>query len=289
MTRVAVACGSGGFKCVFIHGVLSAFEEAGLSGSTYAAASASVAAGAFAAVGIAREVGVDYWLRARRVLDRPGAGMSDVVLQCIADYGPRIHVRLFEPSTPRFIVAANAVVTAEAAAQTQGAGARTLGRRLLVSAARGDRSWADANLSLQLFDSATAGMEDRLSAANFDSVAYASTRMLHAWTVPAWVAGRAYVDASYTCMCPAVEVGEAGPCEAVVAIAAEHGPLYRDLFGTEQLPAHVLDRPIHVVQPPRDLRDLGVDYTTATEDGLVAAYQLGEAQGRELVTRWQIP
>jgi hypothetical protein len=285
VTQLAIACGSGGFKCVFIHGVLSAFEAAGVRGSAYAASSASVAPAGFAAVGEARDVGVEYWLRARRILDRPGAGMSEVVLQCIADFGARIHAALFESAAPRFIIATSAVVNPEAAAQTQGSAARSLGRRLLVSAARGDRSWADANLALHLFDTAPDGTATRLSSENFDSVAYASTRMLHAWTVPAWVAGRAYVDASYTCACPVVEIADARPSDEIIAIAAEHGPLYRDLFGAELLPDTVRGGPVHVVQPPHDLRDLGVDYAGATEDGLVAAYRLGEAQGRRLLDR----
>jgi hypothetical protein len=61
VTQVAIACGSGGFKCVFIHGVLSAFEAAGVRGSAYAAASASVAPAGFAAVGEARDIGVEYY------------------------------------------------------------------------------------------------------------------------------------------------------------------------------------------------------------------------------------
>src|SRR6266567_375737 len=34
---LAIACASGGFKGVFVHGVLSAFEEAGLNVEAYAA------------------------------------------------------------------------------------------------------------------------------------------------------------------------------------------------------------------------------------------------------------
>jgi predicted acylesterase/phospholipase RssA len=42
--RFAIACASGGFKAIFVHGVLSAFEEANFLPDAYGAASASVLA-----------------------------------------------------------------------------------------------------------------------------------------------------------------------------------------------------------------------------------------------------
>lgn len=284
-SSLAVACASGGFKGVFVHGVLSAFEAAGLRADAYAASSASVASTAFAAIGIANEVGVEYWLRARRVLDRPSGGMSEVVLQCIADYAPIIRASLFRPGMPRFVIAASAVITREGASQTQGDAARALGRRLLVDAARRDCSWAKAHLALQLFDSASPSQAGRLSPDNFDDVAYASTRMLHAWTVPAWVDARAYVDASYTCACPAVEMAHAGYA-ALIAVAPEPGPIYRDLFRTEALPETERGVPIHMVRPGADPRDMGVDYADATDGGLVEVYRRGEEQGRKFADLW---
>ena len=56
---LAIACAAGGFKGVFVHGVLSAFEAAGLRADAYAASSASVASAGFAAIGSANEVGVE--------------------------------------------------------------------------------------------------------------------------------------------------------------------------------------------------------------------------------------
>src|SRR5687767_9137857 len=150
---LAIACASGGFKGVFAHGVLSAFEAAGFRADAYAASSASVASTAFAAAGLAGKVGVEYWLRAARVLERSGATMSDVVLQCVRDYAPLVRTALFEPGMPRLMIAASAVTSPEAAEQTQGTGASMLGRRLLVAAGRSDRTWADANLALHLYDS----------------------------------------------------------------------------------------------------------------------------------------
>jgi len=276
---VAVACASGGFKGVFVHGVLSAFESAGLHVDAYAASSASVASTGFAVVGRASEVGVEYWVRARQVLDRPGQGMSQVLMQCIESYAPVVRPAAFEPGRPRLLIVASEVVTQEAAELTQGGGARGLGRRLLVAAARGDRSWAGKHLERRIFDSQARVGEFQLNADNFDEVAYASTRMLHACDIPAWVEGKPFVDASYTCLCPAIELAELGYSE-VVAVAAETGPLWRDLLGREPMPQHWGATPIDVIRPEQDPREFGVDFATASDEGLLAAYRQGEEQGR---------
>jgi len=276
---LAVACASGGFKGVFVHGVLSALEEAGLNVEAYAASSASVASASFAVVGRAREVGVEYWIRALQVLDQPGQGMSQVVLQCIENYAPLVRPAVFEPGRPRLLITASEVMTQEAAVLTQGDGARALGRRLLVAAARGDHSWVDEHLERRVFDSEAPAGEFQLNADNFDQVAYASTRMLHAWDVPAWVDGKPFVDASYTCLCPAIELAELGYSD-VVAVAAETGPLWHDLFWREQVPQHWGATSIDVISPERDPSELGVDFAAALDEGLSAAYRLGERQGR---------
>ena len=279
MRTAAVACASGGFKGVFVHGVLSAFERAGLHLDAYAASSASVSSAGFAVVGRASEVGVEYWVRARHVLDRPGQGMSQVVLECIENYAPLVRPAAFAPGRPRLVIAASEVVTEEAAALTQGEGARGLGRRLLAAAARADRSWADEHLKRRIFDSHARDGVFRLDEDNFDQVTYASTRMLHAWDIPASVEGKPFVDASYTCLCPAVEVAEFGYAE-VVAVATEPGPLWRDLFRRERIPRRWGSTSIHVIRPEQEPRDLGVDFADASEDGLLAVYRHGEEQGR---------
>lgn len=279
---VAVACASGGFKGVFVHGVLSAFERAGLHVDAYAASSASVASTGFAVVGRASQVGVEYWVRARQVLDRPGQGMSQVLIQCIESYAPVVRPAAFEPGRPRLLIAASEVVTREAAALTQGDGSRGLGRRLLVAAARGDRSWAGKHLKRRIFDSQARVGEFQLNADNFDQVAYASTRMLHACDIPAWVERKPFVDASYTCLCPAIELAELG--YKVVAVAAETGPLWRDLFGREPMPHHWGATSIDVIRPEQDPREFGVDFASASDEGLLDVYRQGEEQGRAFLT-----
>ena len=74
----------------------------------------------------------------------------------------------------------------------------------------------DQNLTKMIFDTAGEG-KTKLRRENFEEVAYASTRMLHAWDEPAEIAGEAYVDASYTCSCPVYEVVALGYKKIVVA------------------------------------------------------------------------
>src|SRR5688572_7876484 len=69
--------------------------------------------------------------------------------------------------------------------------------------ARGDDEWAVAALRPIAFDSKLSKDAHEtncevLTRESFREVAYASTRMLHAWRVPATVGGKPYVDASYT-------------------------------------------------------------------------------------------
>jgi hypothetical protein len=280
---LAIACASGSFKSAFVHGVLSAFEERGLRANAYAAASASVLPAAWAAIGTARDFGVDYWQKGIKLLAKPKNGMSQVVKLGIAEFSQSIGDRLFDSQMPNFFVAATAVITSEAAEQTQGEQAKRLGRRLLVSASKQDRTWADKHLQLALFSSVDANNERSLHADNFDEVAYASSRMLHAWDIPAWIAGKPYLDASYTCLCPAIEMVERGYRE-VIAIATEPGILYRDMFALEPICDRYKDIPIALVKPDIDSKEFGVDFTKATEEGLLALYRHGEEKGREFLT-----
>jgi hypothetical protein len=277
--KLAIACSVGGFKGVFVHGVLSALEAAGIQADAYAAGSSSIFPAACMVIGQANEIGLRYWRSALHTLAQPGNGMSEVVLHSIAESRHLLHGPLFQPGSPRFIIATTAVITSEAAELTQGDGARRLGRRLLISAARKDRTWVDQHFRSYLFDSAASDDAHRLTPANIDEVIYASTRMLHAWSIPAEIAGRPYVDASYTCTCLAVELAQQGYRD-VIAISTEPGAVYRDMFQTEQLPSNWNGTTIHIIQPDRDVATLGTDFTTFTEEGMVAVYAYGQEKGR---------
>lgn len=280
---LAIAPSSGSFKGAFAHGVLSALEAAGVRANGYAAASSSVIPTAWAAIGKARELGVDYWLAGLQVLKQTDIGMSQVVLGGITQFSPK--EQLFEPETPEYFIATSAVMTQDAANETQGEKARRLGRRLLVSAGKKDRSWVNEHLQLKLFSTTNTKDELLINANNFEQVAYASSRMLHAWDIPAWIEGKPYVDASYTCLCQAMEMVDAGYQE-VIAISNEPGTLYRDMFQLEAIPENYKGVTIHVIRPDIDPKELGVNFTDATEEGLSAVYRHGEEKGKEFIARW---
>src|ERR1700737_734270 len=81
---LAIASSAGGFKGVFAHGVLSAFEAAGVRAGAYAATSSAVFPSFSAATGKANEIALKYWRVAVQTLEQPGKGMSESVLESIA-------------------------------------------------------------------------------------------------------------------------------------------------------------------------------------------------------------
>ena len=279
---VAIACASGGFKAIFVHGVLSALEEE-IKANAYASASASVMPSAWAAIGKARESGVNYWLEGLKVYHQT-RNMSQVCLGSVSYFNARGGEQLFTSDRPNlnFYIATSKVTTKEAAEQTQGKQAKRLGKKLLISAAKGNRSWVDKHLKLNLFSIAKKDNVVLLNRNNFAEVVYASTRMLHAWDIPAWIDEQPYIDASYTCACPAIEMVERG-YKRVIAIATEPGNLYRDLFQQEVIPNQYQQVPIHQIQPDIDLKELGVDFFQAIPQGLAAVYQHGLEKGREFL------
>lgn len=273
MARVIV-CGSGGFRTAFIHGVLSAFQTANFRADAYAGTSASAVSAGYAAIGqLAHDV--DYWKQSIDLKHQTEGGMSEVMFTILRDWSAPLKAGLFQPDAPRFFVPASAVIQAEAAEVTQSSRARRLGRQLLIAAAKGDDSWAAANLRLDLFDSQAPDENLRLTAANLEEIFYASTRMMHAWDVPAMIAGQPYVDASYRCAIPAVETAVLGYDE-VIAISADPGPVYRDIFRSASVPETA---PYQIIRPQIDPAKLGADFTDATHDGLEAAFQHGIEQG----------
>lgn len=304
---LAIACASGSFKGAFAHGVLSALEANGIVANAYAAASSSVIPSAWAVLNKTSQLGVDYWLAGLQALGQPDMGMSQVVKGGIAKFSPPKE-QLFAPETPAYFVAASAVITPEAAKETQGEKFRRLGRRLLVSAAKKDRSWVNEHLQMKMFSSKSKNSLFQsqnlggdlphdlardltcylstdilgLDASNFEEVAYATSRMLHDWDVPAWVNEKPYIDASYTCLCPAIEMVEAG-YQKVITIANEPGTLYRDMFQLEEIPETYQGVDIHIIRPDVDPQELGVNFTNATPEGLSALYKHGEKVGTRML------
>lgn len=271
---------SGGFKGAFIQGALAFLEESGIRADAYAACSSSVFPAAYAATGRITRLSPGCWHDGLRELQEEGKGMSDVVLRMIGNLTPGVRDELFTPAASRLLVACTLVRTSDAAQETQGTGARSLGRRLLLAAARHDGSWRDAHTELHLFDTTAADPRLRITAENLEAVSYASSRMLHAWDIPAEVDTRPYIDGSYTCLCPVPQLAGLG-YDRVIAILTERPPVPVDLFNTSTMPTDLPPAFVHVIAPDLDLSSLGVEFTRASTTGPDMAF----AHGREVAAK----
>jgi hypothetical protein len=283
---LAIATPVGSFKGAFAHGVLTALEEAGIVADAYAAASSSVIPASWAAIGQASKLGVDYWLAGLAALAQPQQNMSKIVQRGIRIFSKQLRSDLYQPHSPALYIATNAVINPTAAAQTQTALARDLGKNLLRASVNKDRSWVDTNLRFTLFGTHHPEPHYRITPNNFPAVAYASSRIMHAWDIPAWIDGKPYVDAAYTCLCPALAMVAAGYQETI-AIANEPGTMYRDMFHIEPIPSQVRDVRIHIIRPDFHLKELGVDFTKATPEGLISVYRHGRDKGLEFINNWK--
>jgi hypothetical protein len=284
---LAIATPVGSFKGAFAHGVLTALEQAGIVADAYAAASSSVIPASWAAIGQAGKLGVDYWLAGLSALQQTDANMSKVVQRGIRIFSQHLRQHLYHPNTPTLYIATNAVTNPIAAAETQTHLAQDLGKRLLRDSANKDRSWVDANLQFTLFSTRHPEPAHCITPNNFPAVAYASSRIVHAWEIPAWIDGKPYVDAAYTCLCPAMAMVKAG-YRQTIAISNEPGTMYQDMFHIDPVPTHSHHVPIQIIRPDVHLRELGVDFTRATPDGLVEVYQHGLVKGAEFARQWSI-
>jgi hypothetical protein len=280
---LAIATPVGSFKGAFAHGVLTALEEAGIVADAYAAASSSVIPASWAAIGKAGILGVDYWIAGWEALQQPQQNMSKIVQRGIRVFSKQLRQHLYQPQTPALYIATNAVINSTAAALTQSHRAQDLGKQLLRASVQKDRSWVDTNLRFTLFGTHHAE-PDRITPNNFPAVAYASSRIMHAWDIPAWIEGKPYVDAAYTCLCPAMAMVAAG-YQQTIAISNEPGIMYQDLFHIEPVPTHTEGVPIQIIHPDLPLTQLGVDFTKATPAGLVAVYRHGLEKGLAFVSQ----
>jgi predicted patatin/cPLA2 family phospholipase len=281
--KVGIACSGGGPKGVFVHGVLASFAEAGFKADIYGAASSTAVVAAFA---VTEQLGMlggsAHWKEKHARFVRNNYDMSKTILESISEVIATLSVKLFKSDSAAYAVAVSAIITREAQELSQGPQARRLGKQLIISTRKRDKSWAEKNLELRLFETGSEDVQFRLTPQNLAEVLYATTRMLHAWKTPAWIEGFPYVDASYLCECPAVELAQRG-CDNVIAISPEAGQVYRDFFQAEKLPSSYGKIPILMVQPLLNLTEMGVDYMNVAEDGLEKAYELGLRAGTEFL------
>ncbi|MCK5149152.1 hypothetical protein KAR48_20525 [bacterium] len=278
MNNLAIASMSGSFKSIFVHGVLTAFEKNKLHASAYAASSCSVMPTSMAAIGQLSSLSIEIWFEMLKVLEVSGTSMSHTALLGIQKSSPILKKHLFKRETARLLIACSFVNNAQAAAFTQGEKYSRLGRRLLLDASRNDTTWRDSNLNLHVYDTQSTDPDLMLNEMNYDEVAYAATRMLHAWPVPAVINNKPYVDSSYTNSCPVIPLVERG-YKKIIAISTETGPIYTDLFSSETIPQNIGQSKIFFIRPQSNLREFGVNFTKATEDGFVKAFQHGIEMG----------
>jgi hypothetical protein len=278
--EIGIACSAGSYKGVFVHGVLEAFEDLSFRADVYASCSSGAVPTAFASIGdLARLHGTDYWKEAFSRYVQSNYDISKAMIESLPEAVEALEGRLFDTNAARYVIAVCAVTTEEAIEATQGSGARLLGMQLLRAMKNKDRSWAEKNLRLQLFQNWTAEGAFILNKGNLKDVFYATTRMLHAWKTPSWIDGLAYIDASYRCICPAIELAQLG-CERVIAISPEHGLVYRDLFQNDTIPTSYNSVPVDVVQPGSDLAAVGVDYMKVTDKGIDIVFEHGREAGK---------
>lgn len=272
--KIGIAASSGTFKGVFIHGVLTQFEEDRFFADIYASSSSSLISCSMAAIRQSAETGVDYWIETL-MNTHSGTGMSSVVLTSIKKYSPRIKKKLFSSKSARLLIATSFVNNSEASFITQGDKYKSLGKKLLISSLKKDSSWVDENLDKTIFDTHSTSTDMILNTDNYDEVAYASTRMLHAWDIPAWIGHKPFIDGSYTCSCPAYELAE--ECTNVIAIGVENKQLFTSIFQNREIIDESTDKfNMSIIKPNIDLREIGVDYLNAEISGLQKAYAHGK-------------
>lgn len=281
MNDVAVCCMSGGYKNVFTHGVLKAFEDSGIRAKAYAACSSSVLIAAFAAFNKISALDLTLWSDGYMISQKEG-NQSEAMLESIQKLSQDIKNNLWEANAARLLVATSHVKTEEAALITQSTGAKRLGQMLLINALRHKSEWKDQNLELAVFDTHSDDKKKLLTKENFEDVAYATTRMLHAWNIPAQINNQAYVDGSYTSLCPVSSLSELG-YKRIVCISTEKGGVAFDLFSEEMIPDKMGDSTIDFIKPDCELKEMGVDFYTISGDGLEEVYKHGYAKGLDYI------
>lgn len=277
--EIAICCMSGGYKNVFAHGVLRAFEENGLRAKAYAACSSSTLIAAYAAINRVKLLDLSLWNDGYITSQKTG-NQSEAMLQSIQMLSTEIKNNLWKPDASRLLIATSFVKTEEAAIVTQSGNAKRLGQMLLINALRHKSDWKDRNLELHVFD--TQGNDKVLTKDNFDEVAYATTRMLHAWNIPAMINKQAYVDGSYTSICPVATLAELG-YKKILCISTEKEPIAYDLFSKEVIPSRINDSVIEFIKPDYDLKEMGVDFYTIAENGLDKVYNHGYEKGIDVL------
>jgi len=278
----AIACMSGGYKSVFTQGVLCSFENNHFFADAYAGCSSSVIVATYAAFNKLKEFDLSLWTDGLKISSIEGNSQSNAILNSIRLTFPTISKNLWLPASKRLLIATSFVNNAEVASVTQTDKAKRLGQRLLIEASRNITAWKDNNLELHLYDTQNHEDTKLLTPDNYEEVAYASTRMLHAWHIPAFIHGKPYIDGSYTSLCPAIPLINIG-YNHVICILTEHDQKKTDLFSKEEIPTDFGNAHIDFIQPDMNLKDMNVDFYAASEEGLRQAFLHGIDKGNKFL------
>ncbi len=281
MKKLAIATSSGGYKGVFIHGVLSFFEQMNFQADAYASCSSSALFSALASIKKINNITNSIWSDGNDIAKIKGNSQSNVQLKSIDKLFPILKDELFK-SSRRYLVSTSFVKTESAAIETQSELSVRLGRKLLIEAARNIETWRDENLENHLFDTFNNSKTQLLTEENLKDVLYATTRMLHAWHIPAFINGKPYIDGSYTSMCPVNSLAELG-YEKIICITTENNQTKVDFFSNKHIPEKVGDSDIIFVKPDYNLSEIDVDFFKVTELGLEKAYQHGIEKAKEFI------
>ncbi|GHT19988.1 hypothetical protein FACS189429_8060 [Bacteroidia bacterium] len=279
MKKIAIACSSGGYKTVFIQGVLASFETKGFFADAYAGCSSSAIVSSYAAIERINNLGLSLWTDGLKISNIEGNSQSNAILHSLDLLFPEIEKLLWQPTSHRLLIATSFVKTAEAAAITQSDNAKRFGQKLLIEALRNNSTWRDENLELHIYDTSANINAKRLTTDNYKEVAYASTRMLHAWHIPAYINKKPYIDGSYTSLCPVAALLELG-YEKVICILTENNKQL-DMFSNKEFENLKVD----FIQPQINLKDIGVDFYSATEESINNVFSLGFNTGIEYLNK----
>jgi hypothetical protein len=273
---------SGSLKGIFIQGVLTSFEEAGIKADAYASSSSSTVPASYAAIGEIRNQNHSSWGDSDEILRQPGKSMSDVILNGIEMFSGKVVDRLKIGDVSRLMIVCSYVNNEDAAKETQSGSAVTLGRKLIVQGARHISGWKDENLELHVFDTQSNNKGLKLTADNYKEVAYATTRMLHAWHIPAVINDKPYIDGSYTCLIPIEPLADRG-YQNIIAIATEPDEITKDFFSGEPIGSKWNNSSIYWIKPEINLKELGVDFTKASKEGVEKVFEYGIEKGKEFI------
>lgn len=284
INNLAICCTSGGYKNAFTQGVLTAFEENGVIADVYVACSSSTLIAAFAAFSKIRQLDLTLWKNGYKISQENIGDQSQAMLHTIQQLSPEIINNLWSCSSSRLIVTTSLVRTNEAIIATQSDNAKRLGQILLLNALRRNSEWKDKNLELKLFDTHFDLTTERLTKDNFNEVAYATTRMLHAWKIPAYINGQSYIDGSYTSHFP-IHFLSTLKLKKTICICTEAENVFSNIFGKEEIVSQMNNIHIDLIKPDFELKGIGLDFYAITDDGLEKGYEHGYKKGLSYLNR----